>query len=128
MRFLLDTHALVWSLLSDERLSPRARAAIEAPDAEVLVSIVSVWEVAIKVGLRKWPAAEAVLGNIEVHLERMQFSLFPITVPHVRLAGLLISAHRDPFDRLLAAQAKIEGLTLVSADPKMQTLGAPWLW
>ncbi len=128
MRLLLDTHAVIWSLVEDKRLSDRARSAIEAPDSIAHVSLTSVWEVAIKVGLKKWPEADQVLGDIEAHLERVQFRLLPITIAHVRLAGLMPSPHRDPFDRLLAAQASIEGLTLVTADPKVQALGAPWLW
>jgi PIN domain nuclease of toxin-antitoxin system len=125
---LLDTHTAVWALLGNSRLSPSAREAIEAKEVAVAVSIVSVWEIAIKVGLSKWPEAVPLLAGIEDHLERVQFRLLPITVPHVRAAGLMQSPHRDPFDRLLAAQAMIEGLTIVTADPKVQTLGAPWLW
>ena len=128
MMLLLDTHAAVWALLGVPRLSPSARQAIEATDASVVVSVVSVWEIAIKVGLSKWPEATPLLETIEAQLERAQFRLLPITIPHVRAAGLMSSPHRDPFDRLLAAQAQIEGFTLVTADPKVQSLGAPWMW
>ncbi len=128
MRLLLDTHTFVWALLAGDRLSRQARAAIEVPDSEVEISVSSIWEIAIKVGLGKWPEAEPVLGNVEAHLDRLQFSLLPISIAHVRAAGLLRSPHRDPFDRLLAAQAQIEGLTLVTADAKVQVLAKDWLW
>jgi PIN domain nuclease of toxin-antitoxin system len=125
---LLDTHAAVWALLGTARLSTNARAAIEAADNVVHVSVASIWEIAIKAGSGKWPEAEPVLSAIEAHLSRLQFQLLSINISHVRTAGLMQSPHRDPFDRLLAAQAQIEGLTLVSADPKVQTLATDWLW
>ena len=128
MRLLLDTHTVVWSLLGVGRLSDRARQAIAAPTAEVHVSIASVWEIAIKVGLGKWPEAQPLLSDLEQRLDAVQFALLPMTLPHARAAGLMQSPHRDPFDRLLAAQAMIEGLTLVTADGRVQALGAPWLW
>ena len=92
------------------------------------VSVASVWEVAIKVGLGRWSEAEAILHDIDKHLERVGFTVLPIAIDHVRLAGLIKSDHRDPFDRLLAAQAQIEGLTLVTVDPKLTGLGAETLW
>ena len=125
---LLDTHAVVWSLLGTARLSSNARNAIEASDSVVFVSMASIWEIAIKVGKSKWPEAEPVLGTIEAHLTRLQFRLLPITIPHVRAAGLMQSDHRDPFDRILAAQATIERLKLVTKDPTVQGLVTDWLW
>ena len=92
------------------------------------MSIASAWELAIKVGNGKWPEATAILNDLEAQLATESFYLLPITVAHARLAGMLRAAHRDPFDRLLAAQAQIEGLTLVTADPKLHGLGAPILW
>jgi PIN domain nuclease of toxin-antitoxin system len=78
--------------------------------------------------LEKWPEAKELLGEFEEALVLERFHLLPITVPHVRAAGLIQAPHRDPFDRLIAAQATLEGLTLVSSDSRIATLGAPVLW
>ena len=128
MRLLLDTHAVFWWLIDEVQLSPKAITAIDAKDGEVFVSIVSAWEMAIKAGLGKWPEARGLVEVFDEEMERAGFKVLPITVPHVRLAGLMQSPHRDPFDRLLAAQAAIEGLTLVSSDAKMAGLGADVIW
>lgn len=127
MRLLLDTHALVWWALDSPQLSTTGRRAIA--DAEnVVVSIASIWEIAIKVGLGKWPEAAPLLNNIENSLQTAEIEILGASVPHVRAAGLMQSAHRDPFDRMLAAQAQIEGLTLVTADARLRSLGADCLW
>jgi PIN domain nuclease of toxin-antitoxin system len=109
-------------------LSVAARNAIGAPGNVVHVSIASAWEIAIKVGQGKLSEASTLLAGFEEAMPDEGFSLVPITVPHVRAAGLMATPHRDPFDRLLASQASIEGLTIVTADAKVQALGAPWLW
>ena len=128
MTLLLDTHTLVWWIQLNPRLSSNAHSAISAKSARVVVSPVSAWEIAIKVGAAKWPDAEDLLKEFETAIADEGFTLLPITVPHVRLAGLLVSPHRDPFDRLLAAQAMIEGLTPVTSDSRMAPLGAAVLW
>jgi PIN domain nuclease of toxin-antitoxin system len=125
---LLDTHAFVWFALGDARLSAPARMAIEDPNMQSDVSVASIWEIAIKVGVGKWPEASLLLGNIEQRLAQVRIGLVPISVAHVLHAGLMQSAHRDPFDRLLAAQASIEGLTVVTTDQKLAGLGVPVLW
>ena len=83
---------------------------------------------AIKVGTGKWPEKSGLIENFESEVGATSFRLLPITIAHARTAGLTLSPHRDPFAPLLAAQAQIAGLTLVTADPKVQLLGAPWLW
>jgi PIN domain nuclease of toxin-antitoxin system len=128
VKLLLDTHVLAWAVLEPDKLSPAAQAALVDDVNTVLISVVSAWEVAIKVGLGKWPAAEQLLNSFEVELDEAGFELLPITVGQVRTAGLMQSSHRDPFDRLLAAHALTEGLTLVTADEKVARLGAPVLW
>ena len=128
MRLLLDTHTLFWSLVDGDQLSVSARAAVKAKDNEVHASIASLWEMAIKVGAGKWPQAIRLVDTFETEIANIGFRLLPISVSHVRAAGLMQSPHRDPFDRLLAAQARIEGLTLVTVDPKVQALGVAWLW
>jgi PIN domain nuclease of toxin-antitoxin system len=128
VRLLLDTHALVWFVLGDAKLSAPARTAIEDPNVQTDVSVASIWEIAIKVGVGKWPEAEPLLGNIEHRLVLARIGLIPISVAHARHAGLMQSAHRDPFDRLLAAQAAIEGLTVVTIVHKLAGLGVSVLW
>jgi PIN domain nuclease of toxin-antitoxin system len=128
VNLLLDTHTAFWSIVEPSRLSTTGYAAIEAEENEVYVSVASAWEMAIKVGIGKWPQARALVDDFEHELSKANIRLLPISVPHVRKAGLLPSAHRDPFDRLIAAQALTEGLTLVTADMRLRALGAPWLW
>ena len=128
MRLLLDTNAMFWWLIDEAKLSPEAHAAIKAKDNEVYVSIASAWEMAIKVGLGKWPEARTLLNDFEGLARAEGFRLLPISVAHARNAGLMQTSHRDPFDRLLAAQSMLEGLTLVTPDAAFGPLGAPCLW
>jgi PIN domain nuclease of toxin-antitoxin system len=83
---------------------------------------------AIKVGLGKWPEARDLLFDLERHMDDAGFEILPITVGHVRAAGLIGAAHRDPFDRVLAAQAMIDGLALVTTDTNLATLDAACIW
>jgi PIN domain nuclease of toxin-antitoxin system len=128
VRLLLDTHTLAWWIRSNPLLSTTARNAIATDGNDIIVSVASAWEIAIKVGKGKWPEAARLLNEFETAIADENFSLMSIEVPHVRAAGLIVAAHRDPFDRLLAAQAVAEGLTLVTADPHMPSLGTPVLW
>ncbi len=128
MRCLLDTHVLFWWLIDRSRLSVRAAAVIRAKANEITVSTASAWEMAIKVGSGKWPEASGLLDNFVSEVAADDFRILPISISHVRAAGLMQSPHRDPFDRLLAAQGQVEGLTLITSDTKLQALGAPWLW
>ena len=109
------------------KLTTGARQAIANADA-IAVSLASAWEIAIKVGKGKWPEARLIIDDFESITQRTNLDVHEITVPHVRMAGLLVSAHRDPFDRLLAAQAVTDGLTLVTADSRLRSLGATCLW
>jgi len=115
-RLLLDTHALLWFVANDEALSASARSLIESAD-EVLVSVASAWEVAIKVNLGKLsldaPSAESFF---EEQMRANGFAYLPIAPAHVFRAAALPLHHRDPFDRLLIAQALIEGLSLVTRE------------
>lgn len=119
---------MFWWLIDEAKLSPEAHAAIKAKDNEVYVSIASAWEMAIKVGLGKWPEARTLLNDFEGLARAEGFRLLPISVAHARNAGLMQTSHRDPFDRLLAAQSMLEGLTLVTPDAAFGPLGAPCLW
>jgi len=110
-----------------QHLSRPAHAAIGQIAADVLVSVATPWEIAIKVRSRGWPEAEPLLLDFENAIAEEGFKLLPIAVDHVRRAGLMTAAHRDPSDRLLAAQVEIEGLTLVTADARLTGLGAATL-
>jgi PIN domain nuclease of toxin-antitoxin system len=124
-RLLLDTNVVVWLLLGDrEQVSDKAREALEDERNRVAVSAASVWEIAIKRSLGKltiedrWPRA----------LGRLGFDALPITSIHAEAVEHLAWHHRDPFDRLLLAQAKTEGLELVSADPHLAAYGVEVVW
>jgi PIN domain nuclease of toxin-antitoxin system len=121
LRLLLDTHALLWWLSDDESLSQVARAAIARPDAEVAVSAASAWEVSTKVALGKLTAPD----DLAAQLTRHQFSSLAITIAHARLAGALPRHHDDPFDRMLVAQARLEGMTLVTRDSRIGLYDVP---
>ena len=128
MRTLLDTHVLFWWLTDDPRLSGEARRAIETYADGAHISIATAWEIAIKVGTGKWPEAEELINNFEREIAAEGFRILPIEVAHARAAGLSRSAHGDPFDRILVAQAMIEELTLITSDRKLAGLGASCLW
>ncbi len=128
MRLLLDTHALLWSAHEPEMLSSSARDAIEDGNNEVFVSAVSAMEIATKhrKGLLEYPSALARRFTDEV--TQRGFTLLAISSEHAQRAGGFIDRHKDPWDRLLAAQAMIESLALVSCDKRMQSFGAQQLW
>lgn len=128
MRLLLDTHALLWWFVDDPALSPAARGAIEAEDAEISVSAVSAMEVTTKFRLGKLPQAAALADRFEALVEGYSFAPLPITLRHARLAGSLPIAHKDPFDRLLIAQALTENLTLISNEKLFDASGVSRLW
>jgi PIN domain nuclease of toxin-antitoxin system len=125
---LLDTHVLFWWLTDDARLSAPARQVLANDPDAVHVSVATAWEIAIKVGLGKWPEARWLIENFEREMAAEGFRLLPIEVSHVRAAGLMPAAHRDPFDRLLVAQAASEGLTVVTSDQAFTGMGAACLW
>ena len=128
MRLLLDTHALLWSAHEPDRLSVIARQVIEDGSNEIIVSAVSAMEIATKSrkGTLEYPSTLARRFTAEV--ERQGFGLLAITSDHAQRAGGFVDLNKDPWDRLLAAQALIEGLTLVTCDERMHGFGAPQLW
>ncbi len=109
MRLLLDTHALLWWLAGDKHLSPAARRAIGDADNTVLVSAASAWEIATKHRLGKLDASSLV-GQLGAMLASQRFEALEITIDHAERAGMMPGEHRDPFDRMLAAQAQAEKL------------------
>ncbi|MGQ9553151.1 MAG: type II toxin-antitoxin system VapC family toxin [Anaerolineae bacterium] len=128
MRLLLDTHALLWALMEPEKLSAQARALIEEPANTLLVSAASAWEIANKHRLGRLPEAEAVVRGFRRHLAVLQVIELPISIEHALLAGSLPGEHRDPFNRMLAAQALIEGVPLLTIDPIFTTFRVPVTW
>ena len=112
LRLLLDTQVLVWALGNNPDLGPVSRDAITDPNNDCYVSAATVWEIAIKRALGKLEAPEDLSGRIE----RDGFTGLPVTLFHGEQAGALPPIHRDPFDRMLIAQAQAEGLTIVTSD------------
>ena len=124
MSFLLDTHALIWWFLDSPRLSDPARAAIKAYADPVHVSAVSAFEIATKVRLGKLPDAARLDRSFEAFLVAQDFQPLPLTLEHALVAGGLSDSHKDPFDRLLAAQSLSEPLILLTADAKLARYGS----
>lgn len=118
---ILDTHIFLWWLFDDPRLSASLRTGLIDVDRKILVSSASVWEIATKHRLGKLPQAGAVARNVPDWILKAGFSPLPISPSHAQLAGAWEHPHRDPFDRMLAAQAKIEGLPLATDDPVLKS-------
>lgn len=127
MRLLLDTHTLAWWAEGSSDLPLAVRAAIDDPANTVFFSAVSAYELALKNKVGKWPSAPALLAELDTLPDR-GFVAMPITVAHARLAGGLPLTHCDPFDRMLAAQALIDDLTIVSIDDALDQFGVRRLW
>lgn len=128
MRVLLDTHALLWWALNDPRLSTRAGATLASFDTEVFVSAASAWEVATKFRIGKLPGAGLMAQDFSARVERLGFRELPITVEHGQRAGLLPGSHRDPFDRILMAQAQAENLPIVSNEELFDEYHVRRIW
>lgn len=123
MRVLLDTHIFFWWMKQDPRLPLQHRALIEDDDNSVFISAVTGWEIAIKVKLGKWPEAALLLPDLTSKIEAAGFALLPLTLSQAERAGSLDLVHRDPFDRMLAAQAIDLDLMLATIDPAFAIFG-----
>jgi PIN domain nuclease of toxin-antitoxin system len=128
MRLLLDTHALIWWLAGDAQLSSIARSAIEDEGNEVFVSAASAWEVATKHRLGKLPGAGPLAVDFAREVRAQGFIPLPITLEHGQVAGSLGGDHRDPFDRMLVAQAREEKMGLVSIETLFDGFGVTRVW
>jgi PIN domain nuclease of toxin-antitoxin system len=128
VRLLLDTHAFLWWLAGDEQLPPKARAVMADEANDIFVSAASAWEITTKHRLGKLPGVAAIVGDIEAVITGQGFLPLPISIRHGQLGGDLPGPHRDPFDRMLIAQASAEGLTLVSNETAFEAYGIERLW
>ena len=128
MRALLDTHTLLWWLTDEPALSKAARKFIAETTNTIVVSAASGWEIATKVRLGKLPAAEELVTDFVGSLEREGFELMAISPDHAIRAGLLPGAHKDPFDRMLIAQAQAEGIPILSNETLFDSYGVRRIW
>lgn len=128
MRVLLDTHTFLWFVLNDAKLSAAARAVIEAPTTDVWVSPASYWEIAIKVGHKKLDLFAPYADFMRRGIVGNDFDVLPIEPRHCERLTTLPPHHKDPFDRLMVAQALAEGVPLVSVDPALDPYGVRRLW
>lgn len=128
MNILLDTHAFLWFVQDDPKLSEAARALIEDEDNQPFLSIASLWEIAIKISLGKLQLTQPYKEFIPQQLAMNGIGILNITIDHTAAVSSLHFYHRDPFDRLLTVQSKIEEMTLVSADPAFDEYGVKRVW
>lgn len=128
MRYLLDTHTLLWWMTADSHLSKSAHSLIKNQRNVSLVSAVSAWEIAIKFRLGRLPLAAGLIRNFVEELTRERIEVLSVTVEHGIRAGLLPGPHKDPFDRMLIAQAQAESVPIVSNDRALDDYGVERLW
>jgi PIN domain nuclease of toxin-antitoxin system len=128
MRVLLDTHAFLWFILDDPKLSTLARGIIEEEKNDILISPASFWEIAIKIRLKKYSLPQPYLQFMQSQIAVNEFKILPLELPHTDLLITLPIHHKDPFDRLLVCQSLAEGIPLVSADAGPDCYGVNRLW
>jgi PIN domain nuclease of toxin-antitoxin system len=128
MRILIDTHALLWWLADDPALPPSARKHLANPGNAIFVSSASAWEIGTKFRIGKLPDADNLLADFDGYLAREHFETIHISIDHAVRAGLLPGPHKDPFDRMLIAQAQAESLPVISNDEVFDSYGVRRLW
>lgn len=128
MNILLDTHAFLWFVDDNPRLSQPARVLIESGESQPFLSVASLWEIAIKISLGKLSLNQAYETFIPHHLALNGIELLNISLDHTSAVTALPFHHRDPFDRLLVVQSDIENMTFVSADPVFDAYGVKRVW
>jgi len=129
VRFLLDTHTVLWALLPlPEKLGKNAAEIISDTRNELYVSAVTAWEIATKVRLGKLPVATTLMKDFLPALKTAGYILLPIAPEHALLAGSLAGEHRDPFDRMIAAQALLENIPILGSDKELDIFGARRIW
>jgi PIN domain nuclease of toxin-antitoxin system len=125
---LLDTHIVLWWFQGAGKLSAKAKGLLRDSDVTVLVSAVSAWEIAIKYKAGKLDASSGLISRFQSALEEEHFVELPITAAHAIRAGLLEGSHKDPFDRMLIAQARMESVPVVSTDPCFDGFKVTRIW
>jgi PIN domain nuclease of toxin-antitoxin system len=128
MRALLDTHAFLWWLAGDRALSSAARDMIGDEDSTIFVSAATAWEITTKHRIGKLPGVASIASDIQRSVQREGFTPMDVTMRHAQRAGALRGHHRDPFDRMLLAQALLEGCVLVSNERVFDRYGVDRLW
>ena len=126
--YLLDSHALLWWWFDPERLSGAVQALLVDPTSRIVVSAASVWELSLKHHQGKLPELATALSDLPGLLQADGFRPLPISLAHGLRAGGYSQPHRDPFDRMLAAQAELERLVLLTADPQLSTFPCQIFW
>jgi PIN domain nuclease of toxin-antitoxin system len=128
MRYLLDTHTFLWLNASPQKLGSTARDKLTAGEAPLFLSIVSPWEIQIKQQLGKLELESPLADMLDAHLGSRSIQLLPIELSHIERLGTLEQHHRDPFDRMLIAQALVEGLSIISADSAFAAYPVKQIW
>ena len=128
MRVLLDTHALLWWITQDSSLSQVARTTISETGNEIVVSVASAWEMAIKVRNGRLPQMAEFVFDFTGNVKRERFTILDITADHAVRAGLLSGGHKDPFDRMFIAQSQAENIPLISNEKLFDGYGIRRLW
>ena len=128
MKLLIDTHVVIWWVTDPDRLSPTVDELLQAATVEVFVSPVTAFEIARKHGIGKLTFDASFLAKFDARIAELGWSELALTNAHAVAAGQLAGSHKDPFDRLIAAQAITEGLTVATLDPTIAALGAKVVW
>ena len=128
LKLLLDTHALLWWLLDDQKLSQVARSALADASNHIYVSSASAWELATKQRIGKLPEIGDLVDKLPAYIRKERFDLLSISLEHALYAGKLPGPHRDPFDRMLMAQSHLEKLAVITCDPVFCEYGIRVLW
>jgi PIN domain nuclease of toxin-antitoxin system len=121
INYLIDTHVLLWWLFNDSKLTDECREIIKNPDHHIFVSSVSAWEIATKYRIGKLPEAKQIVEEYSQILQQAKFIELSITSAHALRAGSLPISHRDPFDRMIMAQAELENFPVITYDAAFQT-------
>ena len=127
MNALLDTHIFLWAITADDRLSETHRKLFQDGSTKLWLSVASIWEILIKVGLGKLPLPIPASAYVFKQLEKNRIRLLPIRAAHLTELERLLPFHRDPFDRMLVAQARAEAMTILSRDGAIRAYGVPVL-
>lgn len=127
-RILLDTHAFLWFALNDSRLSANAKDCMEDPDSDLLFSPASYWEIAIKISIGKYSLPEDFTDFMRDQIDENQLTVLPVSIQHAAAVSSMPFHHRDPFDRLLVAQAIVENVELLSSDEIFDSYPVTRLW